>query len=78
MTSLPCRVFKLANRGHLARSKIADVVVFDPKTIRDLATASDPKQLSVGMKYVFVNGVITLKNGKLTPNRGGQILKRAQ
>ncbi|MEQ1932315.1 MAG: D-aminoacylase [Fimbriimonadaceae bacterium] len=78
MTSLPCRVFKLANRGVLARAKIADLVIFDPKTIQDLATASDPKQLSVGVKYVFVNGVITLKNGKLTSNRGGQILKRAQ
>lgn len=78
MTSLPCEVFKLANRGLLAKSRVADIVVFDPKSIKDFATASDPKRLSIGMKFVFVNGTLTLNNGRLTSNRAGQILKRSQ
>lgn len=56
MTSFPAQRFKLKDRGLLKPGLRADVVVFDPKTIADRATTSDPTALSVGMEWVFVDG----------------------
>ncbi|MEQ1821311.1 MAG: D-aminoacylase [Fimbriimonadaceae bacterium] len=78
MTSLPCRVFKLQQRGQLKKGFIADITVFDPKMIKDVATASDPTRLSVGVKHVFVNGVLVLKKGIPTRLLGGRLLRRAE
>ena len=52
----------------------ADVVIFDPEQIRDLATFEQPNQLSVGMKYVFVNGVAVIAEGKMTNMLPGKLL----
>lgn len=78
MTSLPAKTFNLKDRGMIAKGAIADVVVFDPKTISDKATASKPTTLSVGMKYVYVSGVPTLAAGKMTGRRNGKIVPRGK
>ena len=52
-----------------------DVVVFDADTIRDLATFENPKQLAVGMDYVFVNGVAVIDAGKQTDALPGKVLR---
>jgi len=53
----------------------ADVVVFDPATIRDLATFENPNQLSQGMNYVLVNGVPVIDQGKMTGVLPGKVLR---
>jgi dihydroorotase/N-acyl-D-amino-acid deacylase len=53
----------------------ADVVVFDPATIRDLATFENPNQLSQGMNYVLVNGVPVIDQGKMTGALPGKVLR---
>jgi predicted amidohydrolase len=56
MTSLAASRVGLLDRGILRPGAFADIAVFDPKTIRDAATFSDPMHYSVGVRYVFVNG----------------------
>jgi dihydroorotase/N-acyl-D-amino-acid deacylase len=53
----------------------ADVVVFDPEKIKDLATFEQPNQLSTGMQYVFVNGVAVIADGKATNALPGKVLR---
>jgi N-acyl-D-amino-acid deacylase len=53
----------------------ADVVVFDPATIKDVATFAEPNQLSQGMEYVLVNGVPVIEQGKMTGARPGKVLR---
>jgi N-acyl-D-amino-acid deacylase len=53
----------------------ADVVVFDPDKIRDLATFEEPNQLSVGMSYVLVNGVPVIAGGQATNALPGKVLR---
>ena len=73
-TSLPAQREHLADRGVLKLGMWADVVVFDPSTIRDEATYEDPNRLSVGMQYVLVNGIPVISQGKMTGALPGQIL----
>lgn len=73
-TSLPAQREHLADRGVLKLGLWADVVVFDPATIRDEATYEDPNRLSVGMQYVLVNGVPVISQGKMTGALPGQVL----
>ena len=74
MTSLPAKSLRFEDRGVLAPQKFADITVFDPKTIQDLATFERPHQYSTGIEVVIVNGIITVKDGILTENRGGRAL----
>ena len=53
----------------------ADVVIFDPETIHDVATFEKPNQLSVGMDYVLVNGVPVISEGKMTGAKSGKVLR---
>ena len=73
-TALPAQRARLADRGVLKLGMWADVVVFDPGAIRDVATYEDPNRLSVGMQYVLVNGVPVISEGKMTGALPGQIL----
>jgi N-acyl-D-amino-acid deacylase len=74
MTSLPAAQFRLKDRGVLATGKRADVVVFDPAEVRDVATFEKPHQFAKGIDLVVVNGVVTLQAGRLTGRRAGMFL----
>ncbi|EQF64002.1 amidohydrolase family protein [Clostridioides difficile DA00154] len=62
-------------RGLLKENYFADIVVFDPDTIEDKATYSNPKQYTVGVEYVLVNGKIALAGGKQTDVCAGRVIK---
>lgn len=74
MTALPAKSLRFKDRGVLAPQKLADIVVFDPETISDLATFDKPHQYPTGIKIVIVNGIITVSDGTLTENRGGRAI----
>jgi N-acyl-D-aspartate/D-glutamate deacylase len=74
-SSLPAQRLGLTDRGVLKCGMWADVVVFDPDSIRDLATFEEPNQLSVGMDYVLVNGVPVIADGKATNMLPGKVLR---
>src|SRR5436309_3276108 len=76
-TSLAAQRMRLTDRGVLKQGMWADVVVFDPATIRDLATFENPNQLSQGMEYVLVNGVPVIERGKMTNALPGKVLRGA-
>jgi N-acyl-D-aspartate/D-glutamate deacylase len=74
ITSLPAQRYRLTDRGLLKEGYFADVTIFDPGTIRDLATYANPTQLSQGVKYVFVNGQLQFEEGRLTGVKAGRPL----
>jgi len=74
-TSLPASRLRLADRGVLKDGMWADIVVFDPDQITDKATFSAPKQLSVGMQWVLVNGVPVIADGVATNALPGRVLR---
>ena len=74
-SALPAQRMHLTDRGVLKQGMWADVVVFDPATIRDLATFENPNQLSQGMEYVLVNGVPVIAQGQMTNALPGQALR---
>ena len=74
MTSLPAQFLQLKDRGLLKESYKADVVVFDPKTIKDNATYANPREFSTGTDFVLVNGKISVENGKQTNLLSGKLL----
>ena len=75
-SSLPAQRMRFADRGVLKAGMWADVVVFDPETVRDLATFDRPNQLSEGMRFVLVNGVPVIEEGKMTNALPGKVLTR--
>ncbi len=76
ITSLPARVMGLKDRGIVREGFKADLVVFDPDTIRDKATFDDPHQFPEGIDLVVVNGKVVVRKSKLTGNRPGTVLKK--
>src|SRR5437868_11801950 len=74
-SALAAQRMRLTDRGVLKEGMWADVVVFDPATIRDLATFENPNQLSHGMNYVLVNGVPVIEQGKMTGALPGKVLR---
>ena len=77
MSALPAQRLRLTDRGVLKAGMWADVVIFDPATVRDLATFDNPNQLSEGMEYVLVNGVPVIDQGKMTGALPGRVLRGA-
>jgi dihydroorotase/N-acyl-D-amino-acid deacylase len=75
MTSRPATRVGLSDRGILRPGMAADITVFDPATIRDVATFQDPNHYSEGVKYVFVNGKAVVAEGKITAERPGRALR---
>lgn len=73
-SALPAQREHLADRGVLKDGMWADVVVFDPSTVKDLATYEKPNQLAVGMDYVLVNGVPVIVDGKMTNALPGKVI----
>lgn len=75
MTSLAASRVGLMDRGVLRPGLFADVTVFDPHSIKDVATFSDPMHYSLGVKYVFVNGRPVVWDGTITEERPGRPLR---
>jgi len=75
MTSLSAEQIGQHERGRIAENMYADVTVFDPETIEDLATYMVPHQYSIGIRHVVVNGVLVMRNGALTGAKPGRVLK---
>jgi N-acyl-D-amino-acid deacylase len=74
MTSLAAQIIGLKDRGLVQQGYWADLVVFDPATIADQATFTEPHQYPAGIPFVFVNGVAVVDNGKLTQATPGKVL----
>jgi N-acyl-D-aspartate/D-glutamate deacylase len=76
MTSFPARKLGLRDRGLIFEGNWADVIIFDPKIIKDKATYDNPIQFPEGIMYVTVNGVIVIDHGKRKRNYPGKVLRR--
>jgi N-acyl-D-amino-acid deacylase len=78
MTSFPAQRLGLPDRGLLRDGFKADVVVFDPKTVKTPATRTQPKQFPVGIDYVIVNGKVVVDGGRHTGVLAGRALRRGR
>jgi N-acyl-D-amino-acid deacylase len=74
-TSAVATRLSIPDRGLLRDGFFADIVVFDPATIGDRSTFEEPHQLSVGVKYVFVNGTMVVHDGRHTGAKPGRVLR---
>jgi len=74
-SALPAQRLGLTDRGVLKAGMWADIDVFDPEEIHEVATFEKPNQLSVGMRYVLVNGVPVIAGGKATNTLPGKVLR---
>jgi dihydroorotase/N-acyl-D-amino-acid deacylase len=74
-SALAAQRMRLTDRGVLKSGMWADVVIFNPATVRDTATFENPNQLAQGMDYVLVNGVPVIEQGKMTGARPGKVLR---
>jgi N-acyl-D-aspartate/D-glutamate deacylase len=75
MSSAVATRLSIRERGLLKEGFLADVVVFDPATIRDNATFTEPHQLSTGVRHVFVNGTHVWNDGRHTGAKPGRIVR---
>jgi N-acyl-D-amino-acid deacylase len=78
MTGMPARKFQLVDRGVVRPGAFADLVVFDPARIDDVATYESPRQTPVGIRAVYVNGVAVARDGVPTGARPGRALRRGR
>ncbi|HEY8939640.1 MAG TPA: D-aminoacylase, partial [Cellvibrio sp.] len=76
MTRMSADRFGLDDRGRIAIGAAADLVLFDPQQVKDSATFSQPQQLAEGIHSVWVNGVLSYQNKKMTGQRAGKFLER--
>ena len=76
MTGAPAQLLRLKNRGFIKEGFAADIVIFDPDTIKDNATYEDPLQEPSGIHYVLVNGEITVEDGKFLGVTAGTVIRR--
>ena len=74
MSSFPAQRLGLADRGVLREGMKADIAIFNPEAIRDLATFERPHQYAEGVVYTIVNGQVALDGGKMTAARPGRVL----
>jgi N-acyl-D-amino-acid deacylase len=74
-TALPAGRMRFADRGVLKAGMWADMVVFDPDEVHDEATFDNPNRLSVGMRFVLVNGVPVIADGKMTNALPGMVVR---
>lgn len=75
-TSLPAATFGLTERGLLQENYWADIVVFDPATIRDRSTYEQPEILSEGVRHVLINGALAVENGRYLGTLAGRVMGR--
>jgi N-acyl-D-aspartate/D-glutamate deacylase len=74
-SGLPADILKLPERGYLKPGYFADVVVLDPAKYRDVATFDKPHQYATGVRYLFVNGKLTIEDGTYTKALAGKVLR---
>ena len=74
LTGMPAELLQLKKRGGIMIGNYADIVVFDPATIRANSTYEQPHQLATGVSDVFVNGTRVLKNGAHTGAKPGRVV----
>jgi N-acyl-D-aspartate/D-glutamate deacylase len=75
MSGLAAEVCHIGDRGFIGVGAFADILVFDPLEVKDRATFEQPQQLSVGMEWVFVNGITAISNGEPTQAEAGIVLR---
>ena len=75
MTSLSCDVHGLSGRGRITEGNWADLVLFDPDVVVDVASYEDPKRESLGIRNVWVNGHLAFDNGTHTQVGSGKVLR---
>ena len=78
MSALPAERLGLKDRGHIGPNMAADIVIFDPKTVIDKATYTQPHQFPVGINFVLVNGEIVVKDGQHTGAKPGKALFKSR
>jgi N-acyl-D-amino-acid deacylase len=76
MTALAADQIGIPKRGRIKVGYFADLVLFDPKTVSDRATISEPQKISIGIEHVWVNGIEVFANGKATGKVGGRVIRR--
>jgi N-acyl-D-amino-acid deacylase len=77
MTGFPAQRMGFRDRGLLRKGYAADITVFDPATVRDVATFEDPCRYPEGIPYVIVNGKVVVDNGRHTGVLAGEVLERS-
>ena len=77
LTYNPAQILKIEGRGLLKEGNFADIVIFNPDTIKDMATYKNPKQYPVGIDTVIVNGVVAFEDGKQLDVLPGRFLKNS-
>jgi N-acyl-D-amino-acid deacylase len=77
MTSLPAQTFRIPERGVVREGLWADLVVFDPANVDDLATYDDPRRYPAGIRHVLVNGQPVVTDGLPATRASGTVLRRA-
>lgn len=75
LTSLPADTMGIADRGRLQQGCKADIAVLDFAEYRECGTVDDPSRLAQGVRHLFVNGVATILDARLTGSRGGAVLR---
>jgi len=78
MTSLPASRMGLARRGVVREGAFADLVVLEPRRVRERATCADPRVYPDGIEQVFVNGRGAVRDGRLTGEQAGRVLRRGE
>ncbi len=78
MTSLPAARFGLADRGLIREGYQADLVLFNPETVRDTATFADPIRPAIGIEKIWVNGVLSYTGDGATGERAGRFLPQTR
>jgi N-acyl-D-aspartate/D-glutamate deacylase len=76
MTSVPAARLGLRDRGVIREGAFADLVVFDPATVADVATYTEPARHPTGVRDVIVNGTPAVLDGAETGERAGRLLRR--
>jgi N-acyl-D-amino-acid deacylase len=77
LSGRPAARLKLDRRGLVREGFAADLVLFDPDTVRDEATFENPRQAAAGIHHVFVNGTPAIDGGQPTGTRAGRALRRS-
>jgi N-acyl-D-amino-acid deacylase len=76
MTSLPAKKFNIAKRGIIQEGYYADIVVFDADEVSDMATFEDSHQYAKGLKYIWVNGELSMDQAVQVPVKKGKSIRK--